>query len=305
MSEDTGLATQIGVEATATETAPACALCGDVRRKLFVRAKSRTVVQCAGCGLRALEPMPSLDTLVAINEETVHPFFSSYLEDAETYRTYFEHKLDDLQRYKPAGRLLDVGCGAGLFLEAAGQRGYEVVGVDLSPVPVAYARGTLGLDVTIGSLHDYAPPSDSFDIVTIFQTIEHDPKPAVLCDELFRILAPGGILMVTTPAADGFVARAMGRRWFGYRNVEHVTFFTRRSLGYALERAGFEILRHDVEHGKRLSPKYVLNRLINYYYDHRRFIRNGLRVLHPVMFVLSGAVLFEPWAHLYVVARKP
>lgn len=142
-------------------------------------------------------------------------------------------------------------------------------------------------------------------MVTIFQTIEHDPHPAELCDELFRILAPGGVLVVTTPAADGFVARVMGKRWFGYRNVEHVSFFNRRSLHYALDRAGFEIVFLDVEHGKRLTAKYVLNRLINYYYDHRTFLRNGLRLLHPAVFLLAKVPLFEPWAHLYAVARKP
>lgn len=262
-------------------------------------------MECLDCGLRALSPMPTLDQMVDINAETVHPFFNACLEDEESYRAYFAHKLDDLQRERPSGKLLDVGCGAGFFLDAARSRGYEVAGVDLSPVPAAYARDALGLDVTVSSLYGYGAPSDSFDAVTIFQTIEHDPDPAALSSELFRILAPGGVLMVTTPAADGFVARAMGRRWFGYRNVEHVSFFSKRSLRYALERAGFEIVFLDVEHGKRLSMKYVLNRLINYYYDHRTFLRNGLRILHPAMFVLGKVPLFEPWAHLYALARKP
>jgi 2-polyprenyl-3-methyl-5-hydroxy-6-metoxy-1,4-benzoquinol methylase len=249
--------------------------------------------------------MPSLEELVSINEETVHPFFSACLEDEESYRLYFARKLSDLRRYKPSGRLLDVGCGAGFFLDAARDRGYDVAGVDLSPVPTAYARDMLGLEVALGSLYDYQAPSGAFDAVTIFQTIEHDPNLPALSAELFRILAPGGTLMVTTPAADGFVARVMGRRWFGYRNVEHVSFFTRRSLRYTLEHSGFEIVSLEVEHGKGLSPKYVLNRLINYYYDHRTVIRNGLRLLHPIMPLLGKAVLFEPWAHLYAVARKP
>ena len=263
------------------------------------------MVECLACGLRALSPMPSLDKLIGINEETVHPFFHACLEDEASYRTYFARKLDDLQRYRPSGRLLDVGCGAGFFLDAARARGYQVAGVDLSPVPTAYARERLGLDVTLGSLYGYQAPSEAFDAVTIFQTIEHDPDPAALGAELFRILAPGGSLMVTTPAADGFVARAMGKRWFGYRNVEHVTFFTRRSLRYTLQRAGFEIIFLEIEHGKQLTMKYVLNRLINYYYNHRTFIRNGLRMLHPPVLLLGKVVLFEPWAHLYAVARKP
>ncbi len=249
--------------------------------------------------------MPSLSDLVSINEETVHPFFNACLEDAETYRVYFASKLDDLQRHQPSGRLLDVGCGAGFFLDAARQRGYEIAGVDLSPVPARYVQSQLGLNVSVGSLYEYAAPSMSFDAVTIFQTIEHDPHPAELCKELLRVLRPGGVLMVTTPAADGFVARAMGKRWFGYRNVEHVSFFSRGSLGYALKQAGFEIEFLEIEHGKRLTGKYVLNRLINYYYDHRAFLRNGLRLLHPVIWASGAVPLFEPWAHLYAIARRP
>lgn len=292
-------------ETAGAQAASRCVLCGSGQQKIIVRAKGRTVVECLTCRLRALRPMPSLNHLIAINEETVHPFFNACLEDEASYRRYFAHKLDDLQRYQPTGSLLDVGCGAGFFLDAARARGYRVSGVDLSPVPAAYARDTYGLDVSLGSLYDLRAPEGAFDVVTIFQTIEHDPDPAALCAELFRILVPGGLLMVTTPAADGFVARVMGRRWFGYRNVEHVSFFTRRSLRYALERSGFTLEFLNIEHGKSLSPKYVLNRLINYYYDHRAFIRNGLRLLHPAMWLLGKAVLFEPWAHLYAVARKP
>ena len=282
-----------------------CPLCQSSDQKQFVRTKERTVVECLGCSLRALKPMPTLEDLIAINEETVHPFFAACLEDEESYRAYFARKLDDLQQHQASGRLLDVGCGAGFFLDGARQRGYGVAGVDLSPVPVRYARDELGLEVALGSLYDYHAPDSAFDAVTIFQTIEHDPHPAKLTAELFRILAPGGVVMITTPAADGFVARVMGRRWFGYRNVEHVSFFTRKSLQYALQQAGFEILYLEVEHGKKLTMKYVLNRLINYYYDHRTFLRNSLRVLQPAMFVLGKAAVFEPWAHLYAVARKP
>ncbi|MCH6547722.1 MAG: class I SAM-dependent methyltransferase [Gemmatimonadetes bacterium] len=191
--------------------------------------------------------MPTLDHMIEINEETVHPFFSACLEDEESYRTYFEPKLDALQRVQPEGRLLDVGCGAGFFLDAARQRGYDVSGVDLSPVPAAHARENLGLDVTVDSLYGLKAPAAAFDAVTIFQTIEHDPNPDAFCAELFRILRPGGVLMVTTPAADGFVARVMGRRWFGYRNVEHVSFFSRASLRHALEAAGFEIEFVEIE----------------------------------------------------------
>jgi 2-polyprenyl-3-methyl-5-hydroxy-6-metoxy-1,4-benzoquinol methylase len=249
--------------------------------------------------------MPSIADLVSINEETVHPFFSACLEDEESYRRYFAHKLDDVQRRVASGRLLDVGCGAGFLLDAARGRGYQVRGLDLSPVPAAYARSELALDVTEGSIYDFDAPAGAFDVITIFQTIEHDPDPLALTRRLYELLAPGGALMVTTPAADGFVARAMGKRWFGYRNVEHVSFFSRQSLRYVLERAGFEIAFLEIEHGKRLTAKYVLNRLINYYYNHRTFIRTGLRLLHPAVFVLQHVPLFEPWAHLYALARKP
>ena len=262
------------------------------------------VVECLDCRLRALSPMPTLSDLVSINEETVHPFFSACLEDEESYRAYFSEKLDDLRRYQSSGRLLDVGCGAGFFLDAARSRGYDVAGVDLSPVPAAFASETFGLDVAVGSLYDYRAPDGSFDAITIFQTIEHDPEPTALCEQLFRMLAPGGALMVTTPAADGFVARVMGKRWFGYRNVEHVSFFTRDSLRHLLEHTGFEIQLLEVEHGKRLTLKYVLNRLINYYYDHRKFLRNGLRLLRPAL-LLGKLEVFEPWAHLYAIARRP
>lgn len=282
-----------------------CVLCQSRGHKLFLDANQRTVIECQDCGLRAPSPMPTVAHMVEISEETVHPFFNAAVEDEESYRTYFEQKLDELQRLQSYGRLLDVGCGAGFFPDAARSRGFDVSGVDLSPVPAAHAREQLGLDVTVSSLYGLRAASGTFAAVTIFQTIEHDADPATLCQELHRIVKPGGVVMVTTPAAHGLVARVMGRRWFGYRNVEHVSLFSRQSLRHALESAGFEIEFSEIEHGKKLSAKYVLNRLINYYYDHRTFLRNGLRLLHSAMLLLGKLPLFEPWAHLYAVARKP
>lgn len=140
------------------------------------------------------------------------------------------------------GRLLDVGCAAGFFLAEA-RRWYEVQGVELSAWSSAYARDRLGLPVFTGTLQQAALPAAGFDVVTLWDVIEHVPDPVPLLAEAARVLAPGGRLVLTTGDWGSAYAQRRGVNWHLMTPPWHLTMFSRATLAAAARRAGLRVRR--------------------------------------------------------------
>jgi SAM-dependent methyltransferase len=143
----------------------------------------------------------------------------------------------------PGGRLLDVGCGSGVFLAQAAALGWRAEGIDPDPEAVSSARDA-GLNVFQGTLADLDPGEQrgAFDAVTLSHVIEHLHDPA---DDLRRIsvlLRPGGLLWIATPNPESLGFRRFGRDWRGLEPPRHLVLFTRASLERLLRRTGFDPL---------------------------------------------------------------
>ena len=183
--------------------------------------------------------------------------FSQYSPD------YFQKRYDDLQESKyvnmqswqakialclarvnrlrgvQAGVLLDVGCGKGGFLEAARERGWQVQGVELC---AEVAKGTMervGVQVYIGSVFDIELRSETFDLVTMFDVIEHLEEPVEALQICYRILKPGGALAISTPNLRGLGCRLLGAKAFAVWPDEHIFYFGPASMKRALQMADF------------------------------------------------------------------
>jgi SAM-dependent methyltransferase len=227
-----------------------CVVCGSGDRRPFRRQDSYTIVRCARCGLRYLSPQPAPGLLTDLYTEEYYVSVDSrergydgYVTEAENWRRTFRDRLDDLPAIP--GRLLDVGAATGFFVEQARAVGWEAVGVEPSEWAAAYARKELGVDVRTGTLDEMRFPDGTFDVVTLWEVIEHLPDPRVTLAEIRRVLKPGGRLVLSTPDAGSLAARLSGRRWLGWRKVpEHLSFFDRRNLDRLLVGAGFEPVRH-------------------------------------------------------------
>jgi 2-polyprenyl-3-methyl-5-hydroxy-6-metoxy-1,4-benzoquinol methylase len=143
------------------------------------------------------------------------------------------------------GRLLDVGAATGFFVEQARAVGWDAIGLEPSEWAAEFARRELGMEVFTGTLESMHFADQAFDVVTLWEVIEHLPDPMVTLQEIRRILRPGGQLVLSTPDSGSPVARASGRRWLGWRKVpEHLFFFDRSNLDRLLTRAGFVPVRH-------------------------------------------------------------
>ena len=219
----------------------ACPACSRAEASALLRERGRSVVRCGACGLAFLSPFPSAQELSDL-------YSGSYYSRDETYEQNLSDEIrGSFGRLLPSGRILDVGSGAGEFLELARSAGYDVHGLDTSPLAMELC-GSAGLPFTRAELTEFEARECSFDGITMWDVIEHLTNPRAYLRAARRLLRPGGLLVIKTPDVQWAVmslARLLSRV-NGARGVlgypAHLLYFDASSLAKLLEVAGFEIV---------------------------------------------------------------
>lgn len=256
----------------------ACNLCGKDNPQVFLEKDGYWIVRCRHCGLLYVNPR---DRKEELNKVYARAYFQlqklgsrdevgyrDYIADGEVHRIYFKNKIAQIKRYKKGGKLLDVGCATGYFLEVAKEEGFDVFGVDVSPFAVELAKKRLGKDrIHLGDLEGSKFETDFFDVVAMFQTVEHLPDPTATLIEVRRVLRPAGLLVVATPHQGGVLEKLLGKNWFGYKPKEHPYYFNRKSLKDILEKAGFKEISVRADDFRPYPLHYVLERLEYHFPD--------------------------------------
>jgi len=216
------------------------------------------VVECA-CGMVYLSPRLD-DRLIrsgyASAEDSVF-----VAQNPQRIRT-FEKKVRAIlrrTRLDPMGkRLLDIGCAGGAFLVASREAGFEVQGIEPSRWMGEYARAQYRLDVRQGFLEPGMFLDASFDVITLWDVIEHVPSPRDVLAVVHGLLKPGGYLWVSYPDIGSVAAKLLGWRWPFWLSV-HLHYFRRHSMRSQLERSGFAVAYME-PYGQQLPFGYVLQR---------------------------------------------
>lgn len=144
----------------------------------------------------------------------------------------------------PGGKLLDVGCGTGLYLYGFRRLGWESYGVEVSRHAAKMASCTLGLKVFQGTLEEAAFPDAYFDVVTLLHVLEHLPKPVGSLGEVRRVLKPGGLLVMALPNLRSLAAFLFRSYWRGWEVPRHLGHFTPATLRHLFEVVGgFRLLK--------------------------------------------------------------
>jgi len=195
-----------------------------------------TLLQCQGCGVVFLDPLPSPEVLAQAYADMEDP---SYIEEEGVLRVARSTLLLVEKMLGRTGRLLDVGCFCGTLLSEAKAKGWEVDGVEPSRWAREKARELFGLDIRHPSLKAASFPDNTFDVVTAVDVLEHFRYPQEEVQEIRRILRPGGVLYLSTPDVASLMPRILRSRWWGFR-PEHLFYFSRRSLRSFLVSLGFE-----------------------------------------------------------------
>ena len=242
----------------------ACNLCGGTRWETLEEVGATRVVRCA-CGLVFVTPPPPRAALEAAYDAA---YYQPWEAEGRSRQRIWQRRMKLIDaRVAAPGRLLDVGCGPGDFLEVARARRWQVTGTELSAhaVKTATARG---LDVAHGEVWEAGLPPSAFDVATSWHVIEHVADPRRVLVEMHRVLRPGGWLVLATPNLDDRIFRAAyrlarGRRPPLYELEEreiHLFHFSARTLGALVAAAGFELVDVGSDRGAAASPaKRVVN----------------------------------------------
>jgi SAM-dependent methyltransferase len=239
-----------------------CPFCGGPKHLLLHREDSLQMVRCSSCRFIYLNPRPTSRSLLRFYQDYLPEDESSVEAWQRMMRSIFPKAANLIERYKKRGRLLDVGAGFGFFLSEMRGRGWEVVGVEISQKAMDHAKDVLGLTLHLGPLEKVGFPESDFDVVSGFYVIEHLPDPMAFLKECYRILKPGGLLLLryphTTPIKNLL-------RFFGIENrlydlPAHLSDFSPEMIQQCLEKAGFKEWNHFIggytlpqEPGKKIA----------------------------------------------------
>lgn len=216
------------------------------------------IVKCSACGHMQLDPMPRDEVLESAYADAAS---DDYVQEEAGQRETARRILVRVERHRPAGDLLDLGCWVGFLLAEAQSRGWTGVGIEPSTFASQFARDR-GLDVRTEDLFTADLPPESFDAVVLGDVIEHLPRPGEALDRIATLLRPGGVLTMMLPDAGSRLARTMGKRWWSVLPT-HVQYFTRSSIATLLRRHGWEVLETDSS-PKAFSVRYYLERIGGY-----------------------------------------
>jgi SAM-dependent methyltransferase len=242
-------------------TARRCPVCAGERFRTALEEPPYRVLRCRECGTGVVSPRAAdLESIYAAGSYWRSPSprtlgYADYRAAEPLYVNTFRRRLSYALRHGPsAGAALDVGCAAGFCMLALRELGFEAHGVEVSETIASHAIETLGFDtVHIGTLQSAPFAAGAFELVTMWDVIEHVADPGTLLARARELLRPGGLLVVETQNIDSAFARALGRRWHHYKHAEHIYHFTPASLGRLLEAAGFTAITMT----PRFGGKYV------------------------------------------------
>jgi len=162
----------------------------------------------------------------------------------------------------PAGKLLDVGCGRGNFLAAMTKLGFSVYGTELTDASAARSRRKFPDRVFTGDVTALKLEDSSFHKVTLWHVVEHLRDPALVLREVWRILKPGGRVVLAQPNIESLQAAIGGPKWFHLDTPRHLFHFSPRSLRHLLREAGFTVIRES-QYSIEQNPFGLLQSFLN------------------------------------------
>ena len=218
--------------------------------------RHHSIVQCRKCKLIYSNPRRDDSELVDCYEAVEDPL---YLQEREGRMLTFEQHLRPLERITgpaKARKLLDIGCYTGVFVQIAARHGWDAWGVEPSQWAAEQARRQ-GLSVLSGTLAQNLAnlSKGTFDVVTLWDVIEHLSDPMGEIRRVHRILRPGGLIVIHTMDIDSAFARLMGPRWPWFMEM-HIYYFSQRTMADMLKKAGFGVIRSG-PHGRYQSMGYL------------------------------------------------
>jgi 2-polyprenyl-3-methyl-5-hydroxy-6-metoxy-1,4-benzoquinol methylase len=241
-----------------------CEICGGTDHRDFLNCRTFAYVKCSSCGHVYQNPMPQFPEL---KNRYDADYFNYELENDKNFFNLMLAGLSDIRfseiekkynQRKNTKHFLDVGCATGMLVEYMQNRGWSAEGIEICKDSALYGRRTRNVAIHIGTLEEINFPNEYFAFIHFSHLIEHLINPSAFIREVFRILQPGGYIVVVTPNVRGLQARLLGASWRS-AIADHMHLFSDKTLKRLLTDSGFIIVRKQTWGGiaKGLAPKFV------------------------------------------------
>lgn len=229
---------------------PKCVICDGASRPHWMLGSHR-LYRCGGCGNSFCYPVPT-------DEELAHYYRTYHLSASEgglydvvdaRMQADFPAKLAMIRKLGPVGRLLDVGCGKGYFVDYCSRQGIQAQGIDLSASAIEYAKANHQGEYYCGKLEQaselgFEDPDQLFDTMTMWATIEHVSDPASLLRAAMSRLNVGGMLHLDTGIGNDWMDRWLPGNVQWYDPPQHLFVFSEQGMRRLCEDVGFKIVRY-------------------------------------------------------------
>lgn len=225
-----------------------CPVCESINLQLkFPLTKENKIYRCLNCTTQFLFPQLDDESLNKLYSESYYKAWGlKGQEDNGPLKKMkiatFDLRLNLIQKYKPNGKILDVGCATGYFLEAAQKRGFECSGVEFSEYSSNIAKQKFGNSTIFhGTIEDCGFREKDFDVIAMSDLIEHVRNPLQTLKKAKALLKEDGIIMIITPNTDSLSNKLMKRRWTHYK-PEHFFYFNKHSMNHLAHMLGLNLM---------------------------------------------------------------
>ena len=237
-----------------------CPLCSKDKKTIIFIKEGFEHYKCQNCSMVYVNPI--------LNEEKLHNFY----QDEESYNKVltnslqidldikrFNYCLDIIEQYCPKkGNILDVGAGAGIFLEVAMGRNWEPLAIEFNSFCIKRIK-SLGIDCISKPIEEVNLPKESFDCITLWAVLEHLQEPKKMLKNINELLKPNGILVILVPNINSLAARIMHEKCGTFSGDAHINFFNDMTLKNIQEKAGFKVLEVETVFSEVNTIKNYLN----------------------------------------------
>lgn len=219
----------------------ACPICdGTAFRDLFTK-NEEPFVECQQCSLTMINPRPVYANILKGYTED---YSQGYINKKDKKIRRAKRKVRKMKKIIPQGRWLDIGCSAGFILSVAKAANYDTYGIEIDPLGIKHARETLGLDnIFQGTFEEHQFDENFFDIITLYDVIEHVQDLNEIVRELKRILNKDGIIEIWTPDIGHWRVPKALFEWEAIKPSEHLYYFDKSTLSMLLNKHGLKIIK--------------------------------------------------------------